>query len=72
MGLFSDYVIWIKFKDEDEGCFVGISEDGGNIIYNRHLGNAKKYGSRVAVHVAIGYHLSDFEDITNYTEVERL
>lgn len=72
MGLFSDFVIWIKFKDGDEGYYVGISEDGEKIIYNRHPSNAKKYGSRMAAHSAIGYHLSDFEDIISCTEVEKL
>lgn len=68
MGLFSDYVIYIKFNDGDWGYFVRIS--GDNVVYNRSASNAKKYSTRVGANYDIGYYLSDFEHIISYTRVE--
>ena len=69
MGLFSDYVIFIKFRDGDEGYFVRVEGDG--VICNPYASNAKKYRSSMSANYEIGYYLSDFDDIIRYTRVER-
>ena len=69
MGLFHNYIIFIKFKDGDEGYFVRVS--GKKIIYNSSAKNARQYYTRFKANYDIGYWLSDFEDIIRYTEVLR-
>lgn len=69
MGLFSDYVIYIKFKDGDEGYFVRFEK--GGILCNPHPANAKKYSSELTAEFEIGRYFSDYDDIISYARVKK-
>ena len=52
MGLFSKYVIWIEFKDGDEGYFYKIKD--GKIFYTYNKYEAKIYNSSFSASSGLG------------------